>query len=226
MEFDTFTTREKNIMSKPKVDFSIYLLTDENCLQGRNLLACVAEALESGVTLVQYRAKNKESNLLYREAYALKKLCDEYNKLLIINDRLDIAMAVKAAGVHLGQNDLSCSVAREILGNDYIIGVSAHNIKEALQAEQDGADYLGCGAVFYTNSKSDVKKIGLNKLCEIHNAVSIPVVGIGGINVTNYGQVLKTGANGAAMISGILAASDIKAEVRKLIKIKESIVQI
>lgn len=205
---------------KVKIDYSIYLVTDEDCLHGRPLLDCVEKALAAGVTLVQYRAKNADGGRMYAEACQLKKLCDKYNVPLIINDRLDIAQAVGAAGVHLGQDDLPCTVARKILGDDYIIGVSAHNPAEAMQAVRDGADYLGCGAVFGTATKHDVAQLGLENLRAIRKAVNIPMVGIGGINADNYAEVLGTGADGAAIVSGILAQKDIAATVKKLVQIK------
>lgn len=201
---------------KPVIDYSIYLVTDENCLKGRSLLACVEEALAGGVTLVQYRDKDKDSRAMYKEAVQLKALCDKYKVPLIINDRLDIAQAVGAAGVHLGQEDLPCAVARQILGDDYVIGVSAHNPEEAVQAAAAGADYLGCGAVFGTATKQDVDKLGLANLRAIREAVTLPMVGIGGINVDNYAEVLATGADGAAIVSGILAQDDIMATVQRL----------
>lgn len=206
---------------KPAIDYSIYLVTDEACLHGRPLLKCVEEALAAGVTLVQYRAKAADGGVLYAEACRLKELCDKYNVPLIINDRLDIALAVGAAGVHLGQDDLPCAVARRLLGEDYIIGVSAHNPAEAVQAVSEGADYLGCGAVFGTATKHDVAKLGLENLRAIRKAVAVPMVGIGGITADNYAEVLATGADGAAIVSGILAQDDIGAVVKKLVATKQ-----
>lgn len=206
---------------KPAIDYSIYLVTDEACLHGRPLLECVEEALAAGVTLVQYRAKTADGGVLYAEACRLKELCDKYNVPLIINDRLDIALAVGAAGVHLGQDDLPCTVARRLLGEDFIIGVSAHNPAEAVQAVSEGADYLGCGAVFGTATKHDVAKLGLENLCAIRKAVAVPMVGIGGITADNYAEVLATGADGAAIVSGILAQDDIGAVVKKLVATKQ-----
>ena len=206
---------------KPAIDYSIYLVTDEACLHGRPLLECVEEALAAGVTLVQYRAKAANGGVLYAEACRLKELCDKYNVPLIINDRLDIALAVGAAGVHLGQDDLPCAVARRLLGEDYIIGVSAHNPAEAVKAVSEGADYLGCGAVFGTATKHDVAKLGLENLRGIRKAVAVPMVGIGGITADNYAEVLATGADGAAIVSGILAQDDIGAVVKKLVAIKQ-----
>ena len=206
---------------KPAIDYSIYLVTDEACLHGRPLLECVEEALAAGVTLVQYRAKAADGGVLYAEACKLKELCDKYNVPLIINDRLDIALAVGAAGVHLGQDDLPCAVARRLLGEDFIIGVSAHNPAEAVQAVSEGADYLGCGAVFGTATKHDVAKLGLENLRAIRKAVAVPMVGIGGITADNYAEVLATGADGAAVVSGILAQDDISAVVKKLVATKQ-----
>ncbi len=206
---------------KAQPDYSIYLVTDDGCLQGRALLDCVREALEGGVTLVQYRAKTASSAEMYAEALQLKALCDSFNVPLIINDRLDIAMAVGAAGVHLGQDDLPCAAARRILGEDYLIGVSAHNPAEAKAALQSGADYLGCGAVFGTATKADVKKLGTDGLAAICKAKGLPVVGIGGVTADNYREVRVAGADGAAIVSGILAQPDIRATVRAIAKVSQ-----
>lgn len=206
---------------KAQPDYSIYLVTDDGCLQGRALLDCVREALEGGVTLVQYRAKTASSAEMYAEALQLKALCDSFNVPLIINDRLDIAMAVGAAGVHLGQDDLPCAAARRILGEDYLIGVSAHNPAEAKAALQSGADYLGCGAVFGTATKADVQKLGTNGLAAICKAKGLPVVGIGGVTADNYREVRAAGADGAAIVSGILAQPDIRTTVRAIARVSE-----
>lgn len=206
---------------KAQPNYSIYLVTDDGCLQGRPLLECVREALEGGVTLVQYRAKTASSAEMYNEALQLKALCDSFKVPLIINDRLDIAMAVGAAGVHLGQDDLPCAAARRILGEDYLIGVSAHNPAEAKAALQSGADYLGCGAVFGTATKADVKKLGTEGLEAICKAKGLPVVGIGGVTADNYREVRAAGADGAAIVSGILAQPDISATVRAIARVSQ-----
>lgn len=211
----------KGVLMKAQPDYSIYLVTDDGCLQGRALIDCVREALEGGVTLVQYRAKTASSAEMYAEALQLKALCDSFNVPLIINDRLDIAMAVGAAGVHLGQDDLPCAAARKLLGEDYIIGVSAHNPAEAKTALQSGADYLGCGAVFGTATKADVKKLGTEGLTAICREKGLPVVGIGGVTADNYREVRAAGADGAAIVSGILAQPDIRATVRAIAKISQ-----
>lgn len=206
---------------KAQPDYSIYLVTDDGCLQGRALIDCVREALEGGVTLVQYRAKTASSAEMYAEALQLKALCDSFKVPLIINDRLDIAMAVGAAGVHLGQDDLPCAAARKLLGEDYIIGVSAHNPAEAKAALQSGADYLGCGAVFGTATKADVKKLGTDGLAAICKAKGLPVVGIGGVTADNYREVRAAGADGAAIVSGILAQPYIRATVEAIARVSQ-----
>lgn len=207
---------------KPTIDYSIYLVTDHQCLHGKSLLSALQEALEGGVTLVQLREKNCDSQAFWEQAVQVKELCDIYNVPLLINDRLDIALAVDAAGVHLGQSDLPLVVARKLLGNHKIIGVSAHNVQEAQEAEAQGADYLGCGAVFVTGTKQDTQEIGLEALLQIKKAVKIPIVGIGGITAANYEAVRTTGAEGAAIVSGILGAADIKAEVQRLQRLAKS----
>lgn len=206
---------------KAQPDYSIYLVTDDGCLQGRALIDCVREALEGGVTLVQYRAKTASSAEMYNEALQLKALCDSFKVPLIINDRLDIAMAVGAAGVHLGQDDLPCAAARRILGEEYLIGVSAHNPAEAAEALQSGADYLGCGAVFGTATKADVQKLGTDGLAAICREKGLPVVGIGGVTADNYREVRAAGADGAAIVSGILAQPDIRTTVEAIAKVSE-----
>jgi len=208
---------------KAKIDYSIYLVTDEVALKGRPLLPVVEEALQGGVTLVQYRNKNAEGGKLYREALALKELCDKYNVPLIIDDRLDIAIAVGAAGVHIGQEDIPCNIARQVLGDDYIIGVSAHNPEEARKAIVDGADYLGCGAVYATTTKAKVTALGLDGLAEIRKAVDIPMVGIGGVDLTNVKDVLATGVEGAAIVRAILGAEDVTATTQEFVKFKNNL---
>ena len=201
---------------KPIIDYSIYLITDHNYLRGRNFLSCIEDALRGGVTLVQLREKDVDGGLFLQRACAVKTLCDKYKVPLLINDRIDIALACKAAGVHLGQADIPLNVARGILGFDAIIGVSAHSLEEARAAERDGADYLGVGAVFPTNSKNNASEVGVNMLKEILKMSKLPIIGIGGINAQNLAQVKAAGAQGAAIISGILSADNIEEEVRKI----------
>ena len=204
-----------------KFDPTLYLVTDSTGRTDDDFLSILEKALTGGVTLVQYRAKTASSAEMYAEALQLKALCDSFKVPLIINDRLDIAMAVGAAGVHLGQDDLPCAAARKLLGEDYIIGVSAHNPAEAKTALQSGADYLGCGAVFSTATKADVKKLGTEGLTAICREKGLPVVGIGGVTADNYREVRAAGADGAAIVSGILAQPDISATVRAIAKVSQ-----
>ena len=199
-------------------DLSLYLVTDEACLQKENLLDAVEIALQAGVTLVQYREKNGLGKTMLHKACLLKELCHRYNVPLIVNDRLDVALLSGADGVHLGQDDLPVAEARRLTGPDFIIGATAHNVAEALEAEAAGADYLGCGAVFATNTKKDTVPLGLDGLAAIRRAVRIPIVGIAGITPDNYPQVLATGADGAAVVSGILGAENIAAAVTRFLK--------
>lgn len=204
---------------KPYIDYSVYLITDHDCLKGRDFLQCIEAALRGGVTLVQLREKNINGREFLERAMAVKSLCEKYNVPLLINDRIDIALACKAQGIHLGQEDIPLAAAREILGDEAIIGISAHTSEEARLAELAGADYLGVGAVFPTNTKGDASEVGLERLKQIHGITKLPLVGIGGINASNYAKVLAAGAQGAAIISGIFGADDIEDEVSKIKKI-------
>lgn len=203
---------------KPVIDYSIYLVTDTVYFKDDSIYNKLEAALSAGVTLLQYRDKSAETRILYERALKVKALCDKYRVPLIINDRADIAFAVQAAGVHLGQGDLPPLIARRMLGSDAVIGVSAHNADEALKAEADTdtADYLGCGAVYATATKKDTSVIGTEGLTKISAATKLPFVGIGGITLENYKAVLQAGAGGAAIVSAILGADDICQTVRQL----------
>ncbi len=187
----------------------LYLVTDNNSLAGKDLLLSIEEALRAGVTLLQLREKNIGSKDYFELALEVKKLCDKYGVPLIINDRVDIALAVKAAGVHIGQEDLPLPVVRELLGDDAIIGVTAHNVEEALLAEKQGADYLGVGCVFHTATKLDTVLIGLDGLRKICGSVNIPIAAIGGIYPVNAREPLRAGASGVAVARGILGEEDV-----------------
>lgn len=201
---------------KNNIDLSLYLVTDRKCLKNKNLNSAIEEAILGGVTLVQLREKSSDSLELFNIAKEVKKITDKHNIPLIIDDRIDIAMAVDAAGVHLGQEDIPCNVARKILGSDKIIGVSAHNIKEALKAQNDGADYLGCGSVFNTSTKNNVTSLKIQELREIKEKVNIPVVAIGGINEKNVLELRGTGIDGIAIVSAILGKDNIKKAAEEL----------
>lgn len=200
------------------IDYSLYLITDRDIIKDRYLKECVEEAIKGGVTIVQIREKDASTREFYNIAKEVKEVTDKYNIPLIINDRLDIALAVDAAGVHLGQSDMSIEVARKILGEEKIIGISAGNLEEAMEAEKSGADYLGIGAIFYTGTKKDIDEpIGLEGLKEIINKIKIPSVAIGGINKDNTEDVINTGVNGISVISAILGYEDTKKASEELL---------
>ena len=194
---------------KGLINYSLYLITDRRVLGGRELQRCIEEAIKGGVTLVQLREKNTTARDYYNLALKVKELVRRYNIPLIINDRVDIALAVDADGVHLGPEDLPIHAARDILGPDKIIGASANCIEEALDFQKQGADYLGIGALFPTETKSDTEHVTLEQLKVIKEAVNIPVVGIGGVNLANAPSVKAAGVDGIAVSSAILGSKSI-----------------
>lgn len=199
-------------------DLSLYLVTDRSLLKaGRDFYDAVEEALQNGVTMLQLREKDISSREFYEIALRLKDIAAKYRVPFIINDRIDIALSVDADGVHLGQEDLPCSIARKIMGDNKIIGISAGCVDEALEAERSGADYIGAGAVFYTGTKKDIgEAIGLLNLEKIKEAVHIPVVAIGGIKYSNAPDVMRTGVDGISVVSEIMASDDIGFATRRL----------
>lgn len=200
-----------------KVNYKLYLVTDRDVLAGRDLFKSVEDAILGGVTLIQLREKNVSTLKFYNIALKLKKVTDKYNIPLIINDRLDIALAADAAGLHIGQDDMPLKTARKILGDKKIIGVSVSNAEEALKAQNDGADYVGAGAVFSTSTKKDAYSVTLKELKRIKESIKIPVVAIGGINKDNIKSVMQAGADGAAIISAILKEKDIKSACKDML---------
>jgi thiamine-phosphate pyrophosphorylase len=203
-------------MLNPK-DLLLYLCTDRVLALGRPITQAVEEAIAGGVTMVQLREKNASSREFYEIALEVQAITRRHRVPLIINDRLDIALAVGAEGIHIGQSDLPLGAARRLAGKDLFIGVSASTVEEALEAERNGADYLGVGAVYPTGSKADAgDAIGLERLRAVIAAVSIPVVGIGGVNPENAGAVMRTGAAGIAVISAILSQPGIREAARNL----------
>lgn len=191
-------------------DTSLYLVTDRSGMGDCEFESKIRSAVEGGCTMVQLREKNVNSYLIYQRALSIKKITDEYHIPLIINDRLDIMLAVGADGVHLGQQDIPVKIARKLIGKDKIIGVSAHCPEEADKAEQDGADYLGVGAIFPTETKKDIIITPVNVLREIKETVSVPVVAIGGINQNNINTLKGSHVDGVAVISAIMKSKDPK----------------
>lgn len=196
----------------------LYVITDETVGRGRSHLEIAEAAIRGGADVVQLRDKAASGGMLYRVALALRKLTREAKVPFLVNDRLDIALAVDADGVHLGQADLPATVARSLLGPGRILGVSADTLEEALLAERDGADYLGVGPVFEARkTKADAgEPLGLNLIARIRRHCRLPLVAIGGINAHNAHQVREAGADSAAVISAIVAADDIAGEARRM----------
>ncbi len=199
---------DRNTLTKDH--FLLYAVTDRHWLKGRTLHCVVKESLDGGVSFVQLREKQLKEERFIEEAKDLKKLCHEYKVPFIINDNVDVALAIDADGVHVGQKDMEVEDVRLKLGPDKIIGVSAQTVQQAKLAEKQGADYLGVGAVFPTSSKEDASDVTYETLKEICEAVSIPVVAIGGITQENVSMLAKSGICGIAVISAIYAQSNIK----------------
>ncbi|WP_252231786.1 thiamine phosphate synthase [Clostridium sp. ZBS15] len=199
-----------------KIDYSIYLVTDRDLMSTETLEEAVEQSILGGATLVQLREKECSSHDFYETALKIKKITQKYNIPLIINDRVDIALAVDADGIHIGQSDLPATIVRNIIGEDKILGVSAGNLDEALKAQKDSADYIGVGAMYSTETKKDATSTTMNELKKIMKKVSIPVVGIGGINKERVKDFKETNIDGLAIVSAIIAQKDIEKATREL----------
>ncbi|MBQ8952131.1 MAG: thiamine phosphate synthase [Eubacterium sp.] len=208
-------------MKLDKKDLLLYAVTDRHWLNGRSLYEVVKESLDGGATFIQLREKTLDEASFLDEARQIKKLCEEYKVPFVINDNVEIAMAIDADGVHVGQSDMEAGNVREKLGPDKIIGVSAQTVEQAVLAEKRGADYLGVGAVFPTGSKDDALEVSHETLKEICEAVSIPVIAIGGITIDNTKELAGSGIVGVAVISAIYAKEDITQAARELRKVVE-----
>ena len=208
-------------MKCAKENLLLYAVTDRHWLDGRTLKEVVLESLEGGVTMLQLREKHLDEAHFLEEAKELQTLCRSWHVPFLINDNVEIALAMEADGVHVGQSDMAAGDVRKKLGADKIIGVSAQTVEQALLAEKAGADYLGVGAVFPTSSKDDANEVTYETLKAICSAVSIPVVAIGGITQENIHRLAGSGICGAAVISAIYAEPNIKkaaAELKKAVK--------
>lgn len=201
---------------KNKIDYSIYLVTDRDLMSTKTLEEAVEQAIIGGCTLVQLREKDCSSFDFYNTAVKVKEITDKYNVPLIINDRLDIALAIDAAGVHVGQSDMPATVVRTIIGENKIIGVSTGCLEQALKAQKDGADYLGVGAMYATGTKKDANPTSMEELKKIRENVSIPIVVIGGINKDRVMDFEGLGIDGLAIVSAIIAQNDIVEATKEL----------
>jgi len=200
-------------------DLSLYLVTDRGLTKNRPLEAIIKEAIEGGVSMVQIREKDCSSLDFYQLALRIKSLLAPYQIPLIINDRVDIALAVDADGLHIGQSDLPYSVARNLLGKDKIIGLSVENLQQAKEANALDVDYIGLSPVFYTDTKNDIAPtLGLEGIKEIAKISKHRMVGIGGINTSNASDIVSSGAEGIAVISAILSHLDPKKAAMELQK--------
>jgi len=200
-------------------DISLYLVTDRSLSGGRDLEHIVGEAVRGGVTMVQLREKQCSSREFYRVAVRLKRLLTPWRVPLIINDRLDIALACDADGLHLGQSDLPCGIARKILGKNKIIGLSVENMTDVMEANREDIDYIGISPVFSTSTKSDTAPaLGLEGVRDITSIARCPCVAIGGINIWNARAVIAAGAAGISVVSAIMSAPDPRLAASELIK--------
>lgn len=209
---------------KDKIDYTLYLCTDRNLMTTKTVEESVELAIKGGCTVVQLREKDCSSLEFFNLALNVKKITEKYNVPLIINDRTDIALAVNADGVHIGQSDLPATVVRKIIGDDKILGVSASSLEEAKKAVKDGADYLGVGAMYSTATKTDANVVTVDELKQIRKAVCIPIVIIGGINKQTLENFKGYGIDGLAVVSAVVAQPDITAAARELVtRFKENI---
>jgi thiamine-phosphate pyrophosphorylase len=202
------------------VDYSVYLVTDRELARGRTTLEIAAAAIRGGVSCIQLREKMCSTREFIDESLAIRSLLARHGIPLIINDRVDVALAVKADGIHLGQKDMPCRMARQIIPESMIVGISVESLDDAIAAQKDGADYLGVSPIYPTPTKTDTAQpLGLKGLRSIRSEVDLPLVGIGGLNADNVEAVIHNGADGVAVVSAIVAADDPEAATRDLIEI-------
>ena len=204
-------------MKSDKKHMLLYAVTDRAWVGTKSLYEQVKEALENGVTCVQLREKELNESDFLKEAKQISTLCKEYKVPFIVNDNVNIAIACKANGIHIGQEDMELTNVRKLVGEDMIIGVSAHTVEEAIKAQEGGADYIGIGAVFATSTKTDVDVLSFDTLKSICEAVDIPTVAIGGIKKDNICKLKGSGIDGVAVVSAIFAAKDIATATKELL---------
>ncbi len=197
--------------------FDLYVVTDSDLSKGRTDAEVARLAYEGGADAVQLRMKHSDGREMLKQAMEIRKVADEFCKFFFVNDRVDIAIASGADGVHLGQSDIPLEVARDLMGETAIIGISVDNVDQAIAAAEGGADYIGIGSIFNTSTKPDAKQgVGLGAIYEIREAVDIPIVAIGGINRGNIQDVVRAGADAAAVVSAVVAQDDVKAAAHEL----------
>ena len=203
-------------MIKEDIDYSVYLVTDSRDKTEEEFLVIIEEAIKGGTSIVQLREKTASTKDFYELALKVKEITSRYDVPLLINDRIDIALAIDSEGVHIGQDDMPADIARAIIGDEKILGVSASTVDEAVKAQKDGADYIGSGAVFPTSTKDDADSVSKDELKEIVNSIDIPVVAIGGITLENAQELKDTGISGFSVVSAIMSAKDPQVASKKL----------
>ncbi len=204
-----------------EIDLSLYLVTDQSD-DVEKFLNTIEEGIKGGVTVVQIREKTAETLDFYNLALKVKEITEKYDVPLIINDRVDVALAIDADGVHVGQSDMPCDITRKLIGDNKILGVSAATIEEAKKAEKDGADYIGTGAVFPTATKDDAPSITKQDLKNVVESINIPVVAIGGITLENAHELTDTGIAGLSVVSAIMSSENPKKSSEELLNIFNS----
>ena len=207
---------------RPSVDYSLYFCTDRGLMSSATIEENVEAALTGGATVVQLREKHCSSREFYELAVRVRAIARRFGAPLIVNDRVDIALAAGADGVHVGQSDLPCAAVRRLVGEGMLVGVSAGSVAEALAAAREGADYLGVGAMYATGTKEDADLVTMEELKNIRRAVELPIVVIGGINKATLGNVKGMGIEGIAVVSAIAAQKDPAAAARELLTLWKS----
>jgi thiamine-phosphate pyrophosphorylase len=218
--------KEKQLMKFTKHQLLLYAITDRMWIQNRTLEEVVQKTILGGATMIQLREKNLPLKDFIHLSSSIQEITKKYNIPLLINDNVEVALAVDADGIHVGQEDVPAKEIRQIIGNDKILGVSAQTIPQALQAIGDGADYLGVGSIFSTPTKKDAENVSIETLCSICQKSSVPVVAIGGINENNALELVDTNISGIAVVSAIFAAPDPHEATKTMRKLAQRIVQV
>ncbi|MFQ5824632.1 MAG: thiamine phosphate synthase [bacterium] len=212
------------------IDWSLYAILDKEFIKGRSISTLAEDLIKGGAGVIQLRNKISETEEFYLEALKVKEVTQKHGIPLIINDRLDIAMAVKADGVHLGQKDLPLQVARSMIGEKMILGVSVHNLNEFYKAVEGGADYLGVGTIYPTNTKDDLQIMGIKIVETLRSKTNLPLIAIGGITLENLAPIIQAGADGVAVISALLNVENVGSRAKEFVQqirsVKHSLIKI
>jgi thiamine-phosphate pyrophosphorylase len=201
------------------MDLSLYVIVDRRMIKDKSLFQVAREVIAGGATTIQLREKNMESGDLYNLASSIKEVAKKRRVLFLVDDRVDIALAVNADGVHLGEKDLPIKIARKLLGRDKIIGVTVRNLSQALKAQREGADYVSLGPIFSTKTKGNLPPPrGLKAITQVKKKIRVPLLAIGGINKDKVAEVIRIGADGVAVVSAIMGAKNVRKATQELLK--------